>query len=108
MANSAVFSKLMNEHGNSETEESERAERADKSEKLDEGVKEQSKPQALMQQEERATGAVTWSVYSQYLRHAGSLSWGPTILILLILTQGSQGKLETLLYNAIPIVEYPL
>lgn len=93
MANSAVFSKLMKEHGNSETEESERAERTDKSDKLDEGAKEQAKPQALMQEEERVTGAVTWSVYSQYLRHAGSLSWGPTILILLILTQGSQGKL---------------
>ena len=93
MADSNVFSKLMDEHGNLEGEETERAERETKPEMLDAAVqkKESGQQAALMQEEERLTGAVTWRVYSKYFRYAGSIFWAPVILILLILTQGSQG-----------------
>lgn len=46
---------------------------------------------ALMQVEERNTGAVTWTTYSRYLKYAGGLFWAPVILSLLILVQGAQG-----------------
>lgn len=94
MADSNVFSKLMTEYGNLEREEAERAERGAKLEKLDAAVEKKSFGQqqsTLMQEEERLTGAVTWRVYSKYFRYAGSIFWAPVILILLILTQGSQG-----------------
>ena len=46
---------------------------------------------ALMQMEERNTGAVTWSTYAKYLRYAGGVVWGPFIILILTLTQGAQG-----------------
>jgi ATP-binding cassette subfamily C (CFTR/MRP) protein 1 len=46
---------------------------------------------ALMQVEERVTGAVTWNTYTQYFRHAGSVVWAPAILLIILLLQGSAG-----------------
>ena len=45
----------------------------------------------LMQEEERNTGVVTWEVYARYLRFAGGVFWGPTIIILLTAVQGAAG-----------------
>lgn len=47
---------------------------------------------ALMQSEERNTGAVTWDVYKRYLRFAGGLTWAPVILVLLILNEATNGN----------------
>ncbi|TEB30865.1 multidrug resistance-associated ABC transporter [Coprinellus micaceus] len=113
MANSEIFSKLVEEYGNSDSDiESEHAVpdiRAPGSPKLmrtksapgkhveddKESVEEDLKmgPDtnngALMQDEERVTGAVTWRIYKSYMRYAGGLYWGPWILLLLVLAQGA-------------------
>lgn len=47
---------------------------------------------ALMQAEERNTGAVTWDVYRKYLRFCGGLVWAPIIICLLLLNESSQGE----------------
>lgn len=47
----------------------------------------------LMQIEERNTGAVTWGIYSKYLRYAGGTFWAPTIFLMLVLYQSAQGDL---------------
>jgi hypothetical protein len=115
MANSEIFSKLVEEYGNSDSDiESEHAVpdiRAPGSPKLmrtksapgkhveddKESVEEDLKKGpdtnngALMQDEERVTGAVTWRIYKSYMRYAGGLYWGPWILLLLVLAQGAGG-----------------
>lgn len=48
----------------------------------------------LIQAEERLTGSVLWSVYSEYLRFAGGLVWAPIIVIFLTLTQGASGEAQ--------------
>ncbi|KAG6877944.1 hypothetical protein C0993_001802 [Termitomyces sp. T159_Od127] len=45
---------------------------------------------ALMQAEERNTGAVTWDIYKNYLRFCGGLVWAPIIVFLLLLNESSQ------------------
>ncbi|KDQ12205.1 hypothetical protein BOTBODRAFT_57028 [Botryobasidium botryosum FD-172 SS1] len=86
------FAKLIEEFGNAE----EAAEglaieetATGKAEKLDNatGAQGTKKGVALIQQEERAEGSLSWSVYSDYIRAAGSLSWAPLLLILLTVTQ---------------------
>lgn len=48
-----------------------------------------SQRKALMQEEERATEAVSWSVYGAYLRAGGSILILPLVLFLLVLSQGA-------------------
>ena len=98
MANSVVFAHLMEEHGNLENELEQddqplggRRKRTDnKGEKFDEAEPKKADT-ALMQTEERNTGAVTWSTYDKYLRFAGTVVWAPFILFLLTLSQVAQG-----------------
>ncbi|KAJ2916152.1 hypothetical protein MD484_g4261, partial [Candolleomyces efflorescens] len=113
MANSAVFSKLIEEYGNADSDDEEDGEnilgketvKSRKSRKLskdgkelelseeesieEDGPKKLRDEAALMQDEERNTGAVTWSIYKSYLKYAGGLYWGPWILVLLILSQAA-------------------
>ncbi|KAF8192931.1 multidrug resistance-associated ABC transporter [Pholiota molesta] len=59
---------------------------------------------ALMQEEERNVGAVTWSVYKKYLENAGGLIWAPVIAALLITVEGNNGSHSNVLasfYNVI-------
>lgn len=49
----------------------------------------------LMQVEERFTGAVTWSIYAEYMKYAGGARWVPILVLLLILAQGAQGRLSS-------------
>ena len=49
----------------------------------------------LMQEEERATGAISWAIYAKYFRYAGSVLWAPTIITLLLLSQGAAGELNS-------------
>ncbi|RXW15854.1 hypothetical protein EST38_g10001 [Candolleomyces aberdarensis] len=113
MANSAVFSKLIEEYGNADSDDEEEGQdildkeaavKPRKSRKLskdgkeldlsdeesnEDGPKKPRDEAALMQAEERNTGAVTWSIYKSYLKFAGGLYWGPWILMLLVLTQAA-------------------
>lgn len=47
----------------------------------------------LMVDEERERGAVSWSIYRDYLKYAGGAYWAPIILLLLTLMQVAQGAL---------------
>lgn len=98
MKDSVVFSRLMDEYGNLEQQK-----QMEKSRKAQESVPENShkhddKKAAmdLMQDEERNIGAVTWSIYTRYMRFAGGLFWAPLILLLLTLSQGAQGDFSFL------------
>jgi ATP-binding cassette subfamily C (CFTR/MRP) protein 1 len=98
MANSVVFARLMEEHGNLESEPDEgdelsgarRKVKGNKDAKFDE-TETKKADVGLMQIEERNTGAITWSIYHKYLRFAGSVAWAPFLLLLLTLSQVAQG-----------------
>lgn len=45
----------------------------------------------LMQEEERAVGAVPLSTYKRFLDHAGTAAWLIPLFVLLTLAQGAQG-----------------
>lgn len=105
MAKSVVFSRLIEEYGSLEAEEAaevkttkKRTRRKEsKDPAADDSTSEEVDPKkadnaALMQMEERNTGAVTWTVYRDYLRYAGGIIWAPFILFLLTVTQAAQGK----------------
>jgi ATP-binding cassette, subfamily C (CFTR/MRP), member 1 len=96
MGDSIIFSRLMYEYGNLEQEkqtEKPRTSEGKTAQKLDE-FDNQAAGGDLMQVEERNTGAVTWGIYSKYLRFAGGRVWAPVILLLLTLTEGAQGDLR--------------
>ncbi|KAF4621625.1 hypothetical protein D9613_012586 [Agrocybe pediades] len=94
MAHGPAFSRIMEEYGNLEKDE-EVEKSGDKKKKKEgkDGSEEGGAKKGnagLMQSEERNTGAVTWAVYSKYLRFAGGVVWAPIILSLLLLAQGAQ------------------
>lgn len=96
MKDGDAFSRLMEEFGSLEKTDNKEEEKDKKGkeanvDKLDKPG-EKGPQTALMQAEERNRGAVPLNVYADYLRHAGGLSWGPLILVLLILTQASSGE----------------
>lgn len=99
MAKSVVFARLIEEHGHLETEQEQGDEpltglskcRDKKDANLDDDTGPKKTNAALMQIEERNTGAVTWDTYLKYLRFAGSATWAPFLLCLLTLSQASQG-----------------
>ncbi|KAJ7827858.1 multidrug resistance-associated ABC transporter [Mycena olivaceomarginata] len=93
MKEGVVFSKLMEEYGSLDAEESTSTGKGEKAAIVadDQAEIDVKKDQAaLMQTEERNTGAVTFETYGKYLRHAGGLIWAPIILLLLTLTQAAQ------------------
>jgi ATP-binding cassette, subfamily C (CFTR/MRP), member 1 len=57
----------------------------DEKEGADEGI---SKP--LMQEEDRNTGQIQWSLYAIYMRAAGGIFWCSVILFALLAEQGAQ------------------
>ncbi|RPD65442.1 multidrug resistance-associated ABC transporter [Lentinus tigrinus ALCF2SS1-7] len=99
MENGQMFARLMEEYGSLEKQEEE-LERTT----IDDAPKPKAKlqdskavvpvpaqqTQALMQEEERVTGAVSWSVYSKYFRFAGGIMVFPLVLLWVALAQGSQ------------------
>lgn len=46
-----------------------------------------------MQLEDRQTGAVSWSIYGQYLRYGGGLFWAPVFAIVILTAQAAEGKI---------------
>lgn len=94
MANSVVFARLMEEHGNLESEQEQGSKRKRKDNETAKIVDEAGPKKAdvaLMQLEERNTGAVTWGTYHSYLRFAGTVAWAPLVLFVLTLSQVAQG-----------------
>ncbi|KAH6909905.1 ATP-dependent bile acid permease [Coprinopsis sp. MPI-PUGE-AT-0042] len=109
MANSVVFSRIVDEYGNAESDSDDEEEGGEASRKTarralrdmvkvepvsEEGqaTKAEEKVKttaALMQQEEREQGSVNWKVYSTYMKAAGGLYWGPFLLMLLTLNQAA-------------------
>lgn len=96
MKDSVVFSRLMEEYGNLEQEKQEEPIQPKDAELPGAAMHQKGTKTELMSKEERALGAVSWSVYSKYLKFAGGLVWFPIILLLLILAQGSQGMYNRL------------
>lgn len=58
-------------------------------------IKEEIGKSTLMADEERERGAVSWSIYRDYLKYAGGVYWAPIILLLLTLSQVAQGTLSS-------------
>ena len=89
MADSVIFSHVMEEYGSQDKDEED--EKEDKEEKTEDDTKKAGKKAGLMQAEERMTGSVSTMVYVKYLRYAGGVIWAPIIVLMLIGYQGSQG-----------------
>lgn len=93
MKEGVVFSRLMADYGNLDEEEQavvkggKAAIVADKKEEVD--LK--KKQVALMQTEERMTGAVSFETYGKYFNFAGGFIWIPVLFLLLTLGQLAQG-----------------
>ncbi|KAI0360724.1 multidrug resistance-associated ABC transporter [Trametes cingulata] len=93
MKSGQAFSRLMEEYGSLEKqEEEELAEEKPEKQKslIADAPGPQKERQALMQEEERLTGAVSWSVYSKYFKFAGGVAVFPMIIAWLILSQSAQ------------------
>lgn len=95
MASGMAFSRIMEEYGSLETQKkvSEGQETGDKDSDVVAPDAPAKATQALMQDEERVTGAVSWSVYYKYLHYTGDTSIFLLILFLAILFQCAQGKI---------------
>ena len=95
MENGPMFSRIMEEHGSLEHQEAASDDEAEEKEDIDESKVVAPAPEkavpALMQEEERLTGAVSWSIYSKYFRFAGGIYVFPMILLWIALSQGAQG-----------------
>ncbi|KAH9920031.1 multidrug resistance-associated ABC transporter [Epithele typhae] len=99
MVNGPNFSRLMEEYGSLDNQD-EAAMAAKKTEATAATAKEaedeleklvpDTSPKALMQEEERVTGAVDWSVYIRYFKYCGGLVVVLLVVLLLLLLQGAQ------------------
>ncbi|KAF4584938.1 hypothetical protein EYR40_001764 [Pleurotus pulmonarius] len=93
MKESVSFGRLIEEFGTMEDEEAESPERDVPElmirEQKGTPVDENRNTTALMQTEERNTGAVTWETYAKYLRFGGGIFWAPWIITLLALNQAA-------------------
>ena len=91
MDHGATFSRLMDEYGNLEQEMQMGRSKASKGNNAvgHDNLNNTKVGDDLMQIEERNTGAVTWKVYSEYLKFAGGAFWAPTIFLLLVLIQAA-------------------
>ncbi len=87
-----TFTELMDEYGNAADETSEEAPKAKEKKKdtKDNGEKKEGSGVKLMQDEERNTGSVDWSVYVAYAKAMGANGWLLVAATLLILAQCSQ------------------
>lgn len=94
MKDGDVFCRLMEEYGNlDQDDEVAVTGKKDAVVAGDKDVLEAKKDQAaLMQTEERQTGAVSWETYGKYLKFGGGVIWAPVILALLTLLQAAQGE----------------
>ncbi|KAJ7100917.1 multidrug resistance-associated ABC transporter [Mycena belliarum] len=89
MESGLVFSRLMEDYGKIDELEQSASGKGSKAPAAD-AAAEKKDQAALMQAEERNTGAVTWETYQKYLKFAGGIAWAPILLLLLTLTQAAQ------------------
>ena len=89
MATSVDFQKLMATTAQEDETALAKAKTQEESENKPEKKGKKGKPAALMQQEERAVSAVSWTVWGAYIRASGSPVLWPLIFIALVLSQGS-------------------
>lgn len=83
LANTASNADITKTDEESEEEVADVAKEAKKKSKTRKAAK------ALMQDEERATDSVAWSVYSNYIKASGSWLAGPLVFLLLVVSQGA-------------------
>ncbi|KAG1821831.1 ABC transporter [Suillus subaureus] len=89
MANDGTFSKFVSEFGSKE-DSTKKEEKAAESEKIeDKKIQKGSAGKAMMQEEERNTGAIKWEVYREYLTAAHGSVLLPLLLLSVILMQCS-------------------
>ncbi|KAG6856149.1 hypothetical protein H0H87_007054 [Tephrocybe sp. NHM501043] len=91
--NSSILSTLMEEHGSlaSQQQGKNLGDQGKGQATVDKAVKKDNElDAALMQAEERNTGAVSWDVYKKYMVFAGGIFWAPIIILLLVLNEASQ------------------
>lgn len=93
MSHSVVFARLIEEYGNPDSRKQGAGATTTANGNQKEAQKGGDSPvsDALMQAEERNTGAVTWDVWKKYLQSAGGYFWVPIILGLLLLSQANNG-----------------
>ncbi|KAJ8603881.1 hypothetical protein MRB53_042056 [Persea americana] len=91
MSNDEEFQKLMETTTVEEEKDNEKAEESEDEEKkkVDKQKKKKKKGPGLMQAEERATNAAGWTLYSAYVRSAGTILILPLVFLLLIIAQGA-------------------
>ncbi|KAI0646268.1 multidrug resistance-associated ABC transporter [Trametes meyenii] len=95
MQDGQTFARLMEEYGSLEKQEEEVVPVPEKAPTKAKDVKAKGRgPQkdhvALMQSEERLTGAVSSTVYTRYFKFAGGVAVFPAIMLFLVLSQGAQ------------------
>ncbi|RDX54457.1 multidrug resistance-associated ABC transporter [Lentinus brumalis] len=101
MTDGQAFSRLLEEYGSLEKQEEQEEEEEAVVDDLQKPAAKRADSKAvvparalkapgLMQDEERVTGAVSWSVYTKYFRFAGGVWIFPLVLLWVILAQGSQ------------------
>lgn len=89
---SVIFHQLMEEYGSTGEDSSTELTHPGQLGEGATGAQDKNAPTApLMQEEERAVGAVPLSTYKRFLDHAGTATWLIPLVVLLILTQGAQG-----------------
>lgn len=99
MATSITFRRLLDEHARSRDQNAPKHGPDPERGIVDDGSvssggrpgKLQDTGAALMEVEERNTGAVGWDVYTKYLRNAGGLFWIPVIGTLLAVSEAGNG-----------------
>ncbi|KAJ7630119.1 multidrug resistance-associated ABC transporter [Mycena polygramma] len=92
MTNGVAFSHLMEDYGNLDQED--QAGRGQERQAVvvanGDEIDVKKGQAALMQTEERSTGAVSFETYRQYFIYAGGIIWAPIIIGLLTITQAAQ------------------
>ena len=86
-----MFARLMEEYGSQEENMNEGSAADKKTDNIAVPAEAKKATQKLMQDEERLTGAVSWSVYSKYIAYAGGWPILP-LLLLAVLSQCAQGE----------------
>ncbi|KIM43746.1 hypothetical protein M413DRAFT_443652 [Hebeloma cylindrosporum] len=89
MTDGAVFSRLIEEHGNSHTKDQSAPTGKQMTSLGGWKAATDAAEDVLMQEEERNTGAVSWDVYQKYLKNAGGILWAPVIGALLLIVEGN-------------------
>ena len=92
MNNGAVFSRLIEEYGNRHSENQSTPTKAQPTSPGNGELAANPIEHALMQEEERNTGAVDWRIYKEYLRNSGGLICALVIGALLLINEGNNSK----------------